>query len=316
MHDTYAIENESFRVQHPRFSFRNFRFTLVVICLDKNQPRPRQNRSEISVTQNSPCTAILSYNGKTQSCIFPFPVFDVQFEHSPASNRIIINASLVTPANRGFYDATPFRIVHLFQTEFANWNYPYINFRQLPKIDTTTENLAWLESHLSFMLSEREITHTRLDEMSLLKSSLRSLLESSLSTLATSAGTGVRFTPQTGTPLYFFPTGLYHDLNSASIVLDAYVLCGTVDIPSTEIRITDREMSAWRLVLPAMIERCRNWEHTRTCEYLSSSPLFCSCGMGIVEKDFVWERYQSLVTRIAISPIFVASYVDRTSSLS
>ena len=76
VHDTYAIENESFRIQHPRFSFRNFQFTLVVICLDKNQPRSRRN--EISVTQNSPCTAILSFNGTTQSCIFPFPVVDRQ----------------------------------------------------------------------------------------------------------------------------------------------------------------------------------------------------------------------------------------------
>ena len=163
------------------------------------------------------------------------------------------------------------------------------------------------------MLSERESTNTRLNEMSFLKSSLRSLLNSSISTLATSTRTVVRFTPQTGTPLYFFPMGLYHDLNSASIVLDAYVLCGTAHVPFTEICITDREMSAWRLALPAMIERCRDWDHTRTCEYINSSPLFCSCGMGIVEEDFVWERYQSLVTRIAISPIFVASYVDRTS---
>jgi ribonuclease HIII len=38
--------------------------------------------------------------------------------------------------------------------------------------------------------------------------------------------------------------------------------------------------------------------------------------MGIVEDDFACGEYESSVTRIAISPIFAAAYIERTKNLS
>src|SRR5208282_4098848 len=77
----------------------------------------------------------------------------------------------------------------------------------------------------------------------------------------------------------------------------------------------------WKKVLPAMAERCRDWEHTSCCEFADGVPTeldpekspLCSCGVGKVGKDFSqgkWKDATNFVTRVAISPMFAAPYLE------
>jgi hypothetical protein len=132
--------------------------------------------------------------------------------------------------------------------------------------------------------------------------------------------------------MLFFVTGLYLEHNSHSVVREAYVLQLTSEtvglqefLPSTtDISVPKKEMEFWRSALPAMTERCRNWKHLPSCEYLENIPVslepatrsICSCGMGKVGDGFKgfekWEEFAPFVTRVAISSLFAAAYVEPT----
>ena len=140
-----------------------------------------------------------------------------------------------------------------------------------------------------------------------------------------------------------FVSGIRFDLASHTLVCDAYVL--TLDgalPPSIDpwicilfhggvecVRVGAREMEAWKTLLPALAERCRTWTHAANCEYAAQGriPLhldvdagdpLCSCGRG---KDVdgmlrggapdLWRKLAPFVTRVAISPLFAVSYLER-----
>lgn len=86
----------------------------------------------------------------------------------------------------------------------------------------------------------------------------------------------------------------------------------------------DDETRLWKLLLPALAERCRTWKHLPTCEYLikgipacmegfEDSPL-CSCGkgkdLGIFGTRSEWKGFHSEATRIALSPLFSSSSAE------
>jgi len=82
------------------------------------------------------------------------------------------------------------------------------------------------------------------------------------------------------------------------------------------------EITTWKHLLPAFVERCRSWSHKSTCEYIKNgaAPLsvkmddnpICACGEGIELGSFVnmsqWTELRSVVTRAAFSPLFSASF--------
>jgi hypothetical protein len=145
-----------------------------------------------------------------------------------------------------------------------------------------------------------------------------------------------------GGALIFFVAGIYMDSNTHGIVADAYVVPTNpsmlIDDPSFMpifIHVTrgidkgdtlplslHRDVFMfWKGALTAMAERCRTWEHTSSCEFaqgvpssipFESSPL-CSCGIGKAGKDFTdskWNEVARYATRVAISPMFAAPYID------
>ena len=71
-----------------------------------------------------------------------------------------------------------------------------------------------------------------------------------------------------------------------------------------------------------MAERCRDWEHSETCEFTVGETIldvedgkspFCSCGIGKVQEDFrkgQWKDISQHVTRVAITPIFAVPYME------
>jgi hypothetical protein len=91
-----------------------------------------------------------------------------------------------------------------------------------------------------------------------------------------------------------------------------------------DVRTVGKEVKAWKQLLPALAERCREWKHTANCEYVGvgipvstefgQSPL-CSCGKGkMVPASFMkseWKALAPLVTRIALGPLFAVSYLEK-----
>ena len=139
--------------------------------------------------------------------------------------------------------------------------------------------------------------------------------------------------PTSGDYALIFVNDLKLDLTSQSIVADACVIplnernspvvSETMSRSSKQDMTTfstlDDETRAWRLLLPAFVERCRTWQHGDLCEYRmrgipacsmddnTTSPL-CSCGLGKDLGAFAglddWKAIQSEATRVAISPLF------------
>lgn len=84
--------------------------------------------------------------------------------------------------------------------------------------------------------------------------------------------------------------------------------------------VDDSELLLWKHVLPAFVERCRNWEHTPSCQYKAENqvpvsvefckPILCSCGKGKfgndykVDKAILWKDISKYAVRAAISPCF------------
>lgn len=145
-----------------------------------------------------------------------------------------------------------------------------------------------------------------------------------------------------GGALIFFVTGMYMDSNSHGIIADAYVVPANpsmlIDDPSfmpifmhvtrgidkgdtMPLSLHRDVFMFWKGALMGMAERCRTWEHTNSCEFaqgvpssipFESSPL-CSCGIGKVGKDFTdskWKEVARYATRVAISPMFAAPYIE------
>jgi len=136
-----------------------------------------------------------------------------------------------------------------------------------------------------------------------------------------------------------FVTAFRLDLASHGFVMDAQVVTlsehmvhnvmGVLTAIHPELRCIEfsgaGEAVAWNRLLPAFAERCRTWKHGRNCEYLSKKEIplslrsdenpLCSCGNGKditpeFRKEGAWKSIIPYATRVAISPLFGAPYMD------
>jgi hypothetical protein len=97
------------------------------------------------------------------------------------------------------------------------------------------------------------------------------------------------------------------------------------------INVGDDESRLWRIVLPALVERCRQWEHRSSCEYKAKAqiplsvehgqPLLCSCGNGRLPPRFIsgipqWDLVSKYAIRAAISPSFSVPFVEQIFEVS
>jgi hypothetical protein len=90
------------------------------------------------------------------------------------------------------------------------------------------------------------------------------------------------------------------------------------------VNVYEGEMKAWKQLLPALVKRCRSWQHGDNCEYqsLGKIPLadvmeqdpLCNCGRGQdtegMTRVAMWSRFAPYVTRVALSPLFAVSYLE------
>ena len=138
-----------------------------------------------------------------------------------------------------------------------------------------------------------------------------------------------------GGPLLFFSTGLYLDGNSNTVVAETYVVPMTaITNPRSSILSRFEETRAFddhhRISRSVSIVEdftpCNGGKMSRLGTYFvlricrrsaeefdpDKSPL-CSCGVGKVSKTFIqsrWKDATNFVTRVAISPLFAAPYLE------
>ena len=233
----------------------------------------------------------------------------------------------------------------------VNWNLPRLNLDRLPVLDTTeTENLQWLITHTSLMFSTRERTlretSTKMtsgihrDVRLNYKESLFSMFMSFSGLQSTRSEIfGLSDSTRGGVSILIMGSRLRLDLANHTVVLDAAVLPLThsllprirsfLETISTMgvriINMNDDEMRLWKQTLSAYVERCRDWSHTSSCEYLNGScvpislegnrQFLCSCGIDRLPSRFMpviprWESVSKYACRIAISPSFSVPYVE------
>ena len=231
-------------LHYPRFFFKKQEFDLLVPYVGDNQMKVLREKKGISVTQTSPCTAIVTCNGSQQICTFPFPVANVQYEVRPALGSIQLIAPLLTKTNHGPYTSNPFPVVRLPNSTLCSFNLSYVNFARLPKIDTIVDDSTWLNPHLMCMFSDRELTIRGM------KHDLITNVKNGIHSMMLPRNRIIRLKPLGDDfPLVFFFTRLYHDLNSHSIVVYAYILLVNADLESLQttlaavnITVNDEEM--------------------------------------------------------------------------
>lgn len=309
--------------------------------------------SSVDIKQDSPCTVLLGISGcKKHRLAFPYPVnsliHTLRVSRKSAWIELLVNPSVATDIAGYSLHTLPVLNDH---NCYLVWNIPYISLNLLPILDTTRCNNMekWVNQHISNMWSDRERKIRNDGEQMDVKMELK---ESIQTIFLHAAGLGPSGKPERvfslcapehgGNHMLIFVTDLRLDLSSQTAVVDAYVLPLTEEVIAryprrisriyrngiVNIRVGEGELTGWKDMMPALAERCRTWKHTSACEYrvsgipvsiaMGQSPL-CSCGLGAAEEEFVrhkdWEPFRNYVTRIALSPLFAVSYIERTTGM-
>ncbi|KAF5391506.1 hypothetical protein D9757_002476 [Collybiopsis confluens] len=231
----------------------------------------------------------------------------------------------------------------------ALWNIHRVHLDHLPIIKPDRTRSQWLQTHLQCMASDYERTvisgaedSRRSKPLPDVKNSLQHMfahfvgtqdgLPSSLFGLKDDVG-------GEGVYAVFLFSSMRLDLASHSLVLDGYVLPIAKTTPEhvfqkltslggmRQINAVGPEMLAWKQLIPAFVERCRQtWTHRADCEYIKTGrvPLsfatgenpICQCGQGKEVEGLMqmpnksWKNLAPFCTRIAISPLYAVSYVE------
>ncbi|KAI9052180.1 hypothetical protein LZ554_003540 [Drepanopeziza brunnea f. sp. 'monogermtubi'] len=309
--------------------------------------------AEVKSHQISPCTIVVSVGkaGGSHQVVFPLPILGrlnkVRIARKTSWVEVIVPLAdhvhgqgfpeFMYPL--GLKDGKPILC-----------NMPRVNLQRLPIIDVSkAKQLSWLGSHAIFQLSARE---HRLREESMLpgaaaSTDLRTNFKDSLfSMFFNSHGEGgpkakifaINHATQGGIHILVFVARMLLDVANQTLVLDAAILpltaallpelapfLATISrVPRCNIKADDAELALWKDMLPVWAERCREWHHLPSCEYaaagrvpLSSAPVLCSCGRGVLPDRFVtglanWELAKKHACRVAISPTFSVPYVERS----
>jgi hypothetical protein len=92
------------------------------------------------------------------------------------------------------------------------------------------------------------------------------------------------------------------------------------------IKVDEAELKLWKQIIPALVERCRQWQHRPSCEYWTKSQIplslengqtpLCSCGNGNLPAKFIpdipqWNTVAKYAIRAAISPSFSIPFVEQ-----
>jgi hypothetical protein len=345
-----AESNHRFTKSHPtlqlgKTSFASFT-TRITLRNDDDFPA-----SVIVAEQTSACVVVIRYNGIVEACQFPFPIvgrppttcIDRQ------SRWIELNVPLYNPARReGGYFRRFMPLIRDADGSLCSWSLPSVNFKTIEHLkDMPTRDSPGNNWHGNFILtlfSDRESDEIKAntdngDNLKFMKKSMGIVLNHIYGDRKQSI---INFGTDGRTCFVLFIPGVYFDFSLQTIVAKAYILYLPSDFvqkyPHIEsilsslpvrkdeknIQVGQDELRCWNRAFPAMVERCRSWEHKESCQYSTTNLLstsvesrtFCSCGMGKVDEDFLkvkqWKGMEKYVTRCALSAVFPAPYMEET----
>ncbi|KAH7317479.1 hypothetical protein B0J17DRAFT_349474 [Rhizoctonia solani] len=328
------------------------------LCVRYHIKDPKEQESllegaGISAKQLTPCSMELTVGKYTHIIAYPYPIRESghRLRVARKSSYIEIIVLLSKPSDNAGYFLNPFPLHGT--TAYTPWNIHHLNLDRLPILDTTVPpEVEWLDPLLTLQLSDAEKYIRNGDQTQKEQAPYALLnLKDSLHAIAMhysgiqgrqSQTIALCDVPQGGMYAILFISGIRLDLASMSIALDAAIVPlsekriaglspGICDMqrlsahPIVQIRARGHELVAWKRVLPASVERCRNWVHKPNCEYRSQGriPLsvawgetpLCSCGEGVGLTGPQWNvpEWKGLLpfaTRAAISPIFSVSYIE------
>jgi hypothetical protein len=311
------------------------------------------NEAAVKTLQISPCTVdVVVGSGFSNSyrLYFPAPVL-----HSRRKTRIARKSSYVevvvpiATLSRG--EGFPHFMYPLFLEDHIPvvWNMPHLDLQCLPAIDMTkTKELEWLVTHTSFQFSSRERVSRESssgNDPNDVRLNFKDSLFSIFMYFTGLQGSGTKRKifgidhPTRGVHIMVFVSSLRLDLANHTVVLDAAVLplsdrlvpqirpflAAISGLGLCMIKVNDDEFKLWKEMLPAWVERCREWKHKSSCEYKRKDAIplsveegqtpLCSCGNGILPPNFIsdvpqWDMASKHAVRAAISPSFSVPYVE------
>ena len=340
----FATANDKMEITFPQLSPQHHTFTTRNTF--HGQEERELLKSGVGVEFNvctPPLDIKITFGAVEYKLNFPYPIAkdSIRLRIARKSGWIEIIASIVAPPLLDPPSQDPFPLIRQHE-EISTWNLGYINFRRLSEISVPiapTGPKIWLTDHLYDMYSVINTSSTSNPHTPQPLGDVKRYIQNMLVYVGgyvpvlqrvwTFDGDNETFPKE----LAVFVTGLFLDNNSHSVVAEAYVL-PLMNVPHTDtvnklitsannIRVPTESYTLFKKVLRAMAERCRDWEHSESCEFLTEegfsakegrSP-FCSCGVGKVQKSFhtgEWKEISDYVTRVAITPIFSVPYIERT----
>lgn len=310
----------------------------------------------VTVIECSPSSLILQIGSSLKrQVIFPFPIRGSQSKTRIArrSSWIEVEVPIFTALDGDRFDSWTQMVLESGRPPLC-WSIPRVDLELQPLV-TFPKNgdPSWIRTFIGTTLSDAERPLSNLHQATTTNAKFD--LKQSLNTLfQTFAGldercNGPKKTFQLtleigGAHTLIFLTGIRHDLDLGSIVMEAYVVPFTIPrvkeliqplhaLQRTEpcsLLCSDEESTLWKRMLPALAERCRTWQHKTTCEYKTKgaplsteagqSPL-CSCGEGKISGAALaklglkeWAPFAKYAIRVAIAPIFPVPYVESSMS--
>ncbi|TFK53888.1 hypothetical protein OE88DRAFT_1694901 [Heliocybe sulcata] len=332
--------------------------SLTVRC-DVHDERSRSDLAQGAAVTSivaGPCTVEVSIGSHKRLLCYPYPVIGEQRKLRIArkSSYVEVVASPSGPLSSGGYLFHPFPVLQR-QSPFS-WGMRTINLDILPALDIRDETiLQWLNPHVSFQFSDRERALResgagQSDVLMNVKDSIHCILLSFVGLdpyKDRPRAFGLSDPDGGGVHTLLFVDKLRLDLSAFTVVADVAVLplehslmlrlrAGLQTLTNHGLRTVNTrgpETVAWRKLLPAMVERCRTWQHKEDCQYRTGAassdhtsipislemgePCLCACGRSVnletlrnLEALPSWKYFRPFATRAALAPLFAVSYVE------
>ncbi|KAJ7048619.1 hypothetical protein C8F01DRAFT_1189544 [Mycena amicta] len=293
------------------------------------------------ISQISPCVMRLVIGSRVQSVVFPVPIIGSEFKLKLArkSSYIDIIVPPAVPFKRDGMKTLPFPVVGVGR-DLQPWNIHRVNLACSPPLKAKKNNQKkWLNVHLKSMLSTREHALRKAHEDDALMR-VKDMLNTIFLEVGNASVIRIVEKDENVCDTILFFSDLRLDLGSHTVICDGYVLSLTNAILSEvsshlpevanakttyNLCLSKRDIAGWKQLVPALAERCRSWKHVDTCEYglqhrvplsveIGHDPL-CSCGKGQdvagIKKVAQWSPFVPFVVRVALSPLFAVSYLER-----
>ncbi|KZT03168.1 uncharacterized protein LAESUDRAFT_744706 [Laetiporus sulphureus 93-53] len=318
------------------------------ISVDDEEVRKSfKNGATPSIIQLSPCTMRLGIGKGIQDVAFPFPVIGSQNKLRLARTSMYVEVVVppYSPLKPDGMKLNPWPVT-VSRGILGLYSIHRLNLARMPVLDIKAFKLdQWLNSHLGSQMSSRERSLRKKheeDTLMYIKDSLHSIFVRSAGIQGGPAGRlfALRDNATNNCDTVLFVSDLRYDLHCHTVICDAFVLPLTHDLLFTieksfaklvhegqmnNITVYGNEMAAWKQLLPVLVERCRlSWTHGTNCEYKSEGRIprcedmeknpLCTCGQGQdtepMKRNKLWSPVAPYVTRVALSPLFVVSYLE------